>query len=63
MYEVILARPLDKRNFRKKILGLGFVVPTLEKERNVPRRAAQLFRFDQVLYRTLSERGFDLDLV
>ena len=38
-------RPLDKRNFRKKVLSLDLLVPLDEVERNVPRRAAQLFRW------------------
>ncbi len=63
MYEVILGRTLDKRNFRKKIASLGFVVPTSEKERDVRRRAAQLFRFDRARYQELTERGFDLELI
>lgn len=63
MYEVILGRALDKRNFRKKIASLGFVVPTSEKERDVRRRAAQLFRFDRARYDELTERGFDLELI
>jgi 8-oxo-dGTP diphosphatase len=63
MYETILGKDLDKRNFRKKIASLGFVVATEEIERGVPRRAARLFRFDRPAYDALSERGFDLDLV
>lgn len=63
MYESILGRPLDKRNFRKKLLSLGFVVGTDEKERDVPRRAAQYFRFDRAAYDELTRRGFDLELI
>lgn len=63
MYESILGRALDKRNFRKKLLGLGFVVGTHEKERGVSRRAAQYFRFDRAAYDELTRRGFDLELI
>lgn len=62
-YEIILDRPLDKRNFRKKIAALGFVVPTDALEEGVGRRAARLFRFDRAMYAALSEKGFDLELI
>lgn len=63
MYETILGRELDKRNFRKKIASLGFVVPTDEIEQGVARRAARLFRFDRERYDALVQHGFDLELV
>ncbi len=62
LYEVVLGRKLDKRNFRKKVLALGFVVATREHEEGVRHRAAQLFRFDRAAYQALEARGFDLDL-
>lgn len=63
LYEVVLGRPLDKRNFRKKILKLGFVVPTQEKERGVAHKAARFFRFDRGRYEALTQQGFDLELI
>lgn len=44
VYEAILGRTLDKRNFRKKILQLGIVVST-QKRLSGQHRPAQLFRF------------------
>lgn len=44
-YEAILGKPLDKRNFRKKIVGLGFVKPTQQWRRPEQGRPAQLWRF------------------
>ena len=62
MYESILGRVLDKRNFRKKVLSFGFVIATDEKEIQVAHRAAQLFRFDRKRYERLVEQGFDFEL-
>lgn len=62
MYESILGRELDKRNFRKKILSYGFVVATREKEKQVAHRAAQLFRFDRDRYDSLVRSGIDFEL-
>ena len=42
--ELILDAPLDKRNFRKKIQGLGVIEPTGEQRRTGPNRPARLYR-------------------
>jgi 8-oxo-dGTP diphosphatase len=44
VYEVILGRALDKRNFRKQILRLGVVEPTGARQRNGNHRPAMLFK-------------------
>lgn len=44
-YEAILGRPLDKRNFRKKILALGLVEATGKKSEGGAHRPAELYRF------------------
>lgn len=49
-YETILGRTLDRRNFQKKILGLG-IVERLEKRRTgKAHRAPYLYRFDVQKY-------------
>jgi 8-oxo-dGTP diphosphatase len=60
LYEIVLERPLDKRNFRKKILALGLVIETDEVERGVRHRAARLYRFDQKRYERLLDQGFEM---
>src|SRR4051812_2419910 len=62
LYEAILERPLDKRNFRKKILGMDVLVETDEIEQDVAHRAARLYRFDEAKYRRLVKRGFNFEL-
>lgn len=44
-YEAILRRPLDRRNFRKRMLSTGIIEPTAEVQRSGAHRPAQLFRF------------------
>jgi 8-oxo-dGTP diphosphatase len=46
-YEAILSRPLDKRNFRKRILSLDIVEPTGRVKSEGRHRPAQLYRFCQ----------------
>jgi 8-oxo-dGTP diphosphatase len=44
LYEVILGRRLDKRNFRKKILHQNLVNPTTKKQKGVLHKPALLYR-------------------
>ena len=62
LYEIVLGRPLDKRNFRKKVLGMGILKDTREIETDVAHRAARLFRFDERAYERLKRRGFLFEL-
>ncbi len=50
LYEIILGRELDNRNFRKKILKADYLVPTKDKEKDVAHKPARLFRFDKAIY-------------
>ncbi len=47
IYEIIMGRGLDKRNFRRRILELGMVVPTGTKRRGDAHRPAELYKFKQ----------------
>ncbi len=44
-YEHILHRPLDKRNFRKKLQALKLIVATGKRQQGVANRPAILYRF------------------
>jgi 8-oxo-dGTP diphosphatase len=44
VYETVLGRALDRRNFRKRVLALGLVEP-LGTTRHGPHRPAALYRF------------------
>lgn len=44
IYEAILAKSIDKRNFRKKILALGIIAPTKLIRRGV-NRPAKIYKF------------------
>jgi 8-oxo-dGTP diphosphatase len=60
MLEAIFDVALDRRNFRKKVLATGCVVPVDEYETGVAHRAAQLHRFDERRYERLRKQGFEL---
>lgn len=47
IYETILDRPLDKRNFQKKYLSLGLIEQTDQLVTGARHRPARLYRFSQ----------------
>jgi 8-oxo-dGTP diphosphatase len=62
LYEQVLGKPLDKRNFRKKILSMKLLEETGEMEQGVSHRAAKLYRFDKKKYQALEKAGFNFEL-
>jgi 8-oxo-dGTP diphosphatase len=56
VYEAILGRPLDKRNFRRKIALLGILKP-LREWQHTGRKPAQLFRFAASRFEKLKDKG------
>jgi len=61
IYEAILQIQLDKPNFRRKILKMGFLKKSTIKQTKVSHRAAQLFEFDQEEYMKYKTQKFLLD--
>ncbi len=62
LYEVVLGKELDKRNFRKKILSMHFVRKLREFDTNGGRRPAAYYAFDRKQYDRLKDRGFEFGL-
>jgi len=60
-YETILGRPLDKRNFRRRVIASGILEQTAGKRREGSHRPAALYRFraehDPATYLTPSWAG------
>ena len=62
VYEKILDRDLDKRNFRKKILSMGILQELDEIETDVDHRAARLYRFNKQEYDRKVGQGFNFEM-
>jgi 8-oxo-dGTP diphosphatase len=62
LYEVVLGHPLDKRNFRKKIMKMNLLKKLNEKDPNNIKRRANLYEFDEQNYNKLKEGGFMFEL-
>lgn len=57
VYEAVLGRPLDKRNFRRKIALLDILKPLEEWVQEGPSRPAQLFKFSAKQFERLRDKG------
>ena len=62
LYEAILESRLDKRNFRKKVLGFSLLVPMKETQMTGRHRPAQLFKFNAEKYEKLKKKGINFEL-
>lgn len=62
LYESVWERPLDKRNFRKKLLAMGILRETKAREKDVRHRAARLYAFDRAAYERLKRSGFHFEV-
>src|ERR1700758_5095657 len=62
LYETVLETDLDKRNFRKKVLGFDLLVPLKQTQMTGRHRPAQLFSFDAEKYQKLKKRGFNFEI-
>jgi len=59
LYEAILDKPLDKRNFRRKMLKLNILTRLEEKQKGVPHKPSRYYTFNQENYERLSDTGYN----
>lgn len=59
VYEQIFDARFDKRNFRKKINRMKYVIPLNEKQRGVPHKPAQLYMFSREVFEKTRRELFD----
>lgn len=62
LYEAIYQRPIDKRNFRKKILSMNILEKLEEKERETSRKGAWYYRFVKERYEKFRDQDFYFNL-
>lgn len=63
LYSTLLGRPVDRRNFKKKILKFGFLEETNEKQSlSGAGRPGNLFQFNQKKYFQLKKEGINFEL-
>lgn len=62
LYEAILEKELDKRNFRKKLLSTKLLKDLNESQKGVSHRPAKLYAFDDNKYRELQAAGYNFEV-
>ncbi len=62
LYEAVLNKKLDKRNFRKKFLSMGLLIDVKEYQTGVAHRPAKLFKFETEKYEEFKAKGFNFEI-
>lgn len=62
LYQILLDRELDRRNFKKKIMSYGFLEELDEIVQKKSGRPARLFQFNKKKYFELKEKGYNFDI-
>lgn len=62
LYESIYQRPLDSRNFRKKILSLDVLTKTNKKDKSGSKKGAFLYSFNKEKFEYLISKGLNFEI-
>ena len=62
LYQTLLDQEIDRRNFKKKIVGLGILEELDETIQRKSGRPARLFKFNKKKYFELKEKGYNFDI-
>lgn len=57
LYETVLEKKLDRRNFSRKMLSYDILITTSERRTGSPHKAPRLYKFDLDKYRQAMEAG------
>lgn len=57
LYETVLEKELDRRNFRRKMLAYDILIQTDERRKGGAHKAPILYKFDQKKYHQAIEKG------
>lgn len=60
IYETILGRQLDRRNFQRKILSIGYVLPLNERRKIGAHKSPNLYTFVKEKYDEAAEKGIQI---
>lgn len=62
LYEAIIQKKMDDRNFRKKVLSFSLLTKLNEKDKSTSKKGAFLYRFNYKKYQKLEKSGFNFKL-
>jgi hypothetical protein len=62
LYEAILGTKMDRRNFRKKVAQMKYLIPLDEKQTGVAHKPAQVYIFSKDVYTRTKKEKFDFSI-
>jgi len=62
LYETILNRNFDRRNFQRKIIATGILKKLTERKAGVAHRAPFYYKFDLAKYKSALKSGLGFEL-
>lgn len=62
LYECVLGNKFDRRNFRKKVSQMKYVIPLDEKQKGVAHKPAQVFIFSKDVYERTKKEKLDFSV-
>ncbi len=62
LYETILGTTLDKRNFRKKVGQMKYIIALNEKQNGVAHKPAQVYLFSRDVYERTKKEKLDISI-
>ncbi|QLE00124.1 NUDIX hydrolase [Galbibacter sp. BG1] len=62
LYQTILDRKIDRRNFRKKMMSFGILTKTNKTFKPSSGRPAKLYKFNLKTYKELENKGFHFEI-
>lgn len=62
LYEAVLGRKYDRRNFRKKVAQMKYVIPLDEKQKGVAHKPAQVYIFSRDVYERTKKEKLDFSI-
>lgn len=60
IYETILGKELDRRNFQRKMLSMGYIIRLNETRKSGAHKAPRLYSFDKKKYDVANEFGLQI---
>ncbi len=63
LYSAVLGVDIDNRNFRKKILGSGYLIATGERERGVAHKPAEFYTLNRAVFNRAVKNKFKLGFI
>lgn len=60
IYEAVLGREIDRRNFQRKMLSIGYIKALHETRKAGAHKSPNLYSFDKVKYKEAEEKGLQI---